>query len=157
MGCSKRYRCGLQTSLQASTHWCTRGPRQSSVSKRKIGLFRFCDTTRSGDILVETEPTIRKILDLQADTDTVRDLCVKIEELSFGPDGPRAEISGPPNRLQRLLVVRSRVEVLWPTCSAKLRDLLESEYLAVRSITEETEREESIQSYLDAQRDDEYQ
>jgi hypothetical protein len=125
----------------------------------KLAYFVFATLLIASDILVESHPAIRKKVDLQVDVDAVRDLCVKIEELSVGPEGPRTETSGkgPPSRLQRLLVVKSRVEILWPNCSAKLRGLLESEYLTVKAEIEETEREQNIEAYLDAQRDDDYQ
>jgi hypothetical protein len=124
-----------------------------------LAYFVFAALLIASDMLVESQRAIRESVDLQADIDAVRDLCVKIEELSVGPDGPRVEISGtgPPSRLQRLLVAKSKVEVLWPNCSGRLRELLESEYLTVKAEIEETEREQNIESYLEAQRDDEYQ
>ena len=54
-------------------------------------------------------------------------------------------------------VVKSRVEILWPNCSGKLRELLQNEYFTVKADVEEAEREQTIESFLDAQRGDRYQ
>jgi hypothetical protein len=125
----------------------------------KLACFAFAALLLASDILLESHAAIRKTVDLQGDSDAVRDLCVKIEELAIGPDGPRTEppSAAPSNRLQKLLSAKSRVEAMWPSCSASLRGLLESEYVSVKGEIEESDREENIESYLESMRDDEYQ
>jgi hypothetical protein len=121
----------------------------------RLAYFVFASLLLASHMLLESNAEIAKRVDLQGDADAVRDLCVKIEELTIGPDGPRIS-DGPPNRLKKLLEIKTRVEAIWPTCSISLRGSLESEYLSVKSEVEEAEREESIESYLDSMRDDEY-
>lgn len=124
----------------------------------KLAYFVFAALLLASSILVESNTEIRKTVDLQGDADAVRDLCVKIEELAIGPEGPRTGPAGAGarNRLQKLLEVKARVEAMWPNCSASLRGSLESEYLSVKSEVEEADREENIESYLESLRDDEY-
>lgn len=124
----------------------------------KYAYFVFAALVLSSRILVESHMEIKKIVDHQGNADAIHDLFVKIEELATGPDGPRTDSAsaGPPNRLQKLVEATGRAEAIWPNCSVSLRELLESEYLSVKSELEEADREADIEAYLDSMRDDEY-
>jgi len=109
-------------------------------------------------ILVEARSDIAKAVDDQGEVDAVRDLFIRIDELSIGPNGPRRDSrSGvPPSRLQKLLGFNSRAEAVWPNCSATLHDLLESEYISVKDELADADREAAIEAFLESQRGDEY-
>ena len=120
--------------------------------------FVFAAVVVSCKILIEAFVEIGKLVDEREDVDEVRDLFVRIEELSIGPDGPRLSSSTgvSPSRLQKLLGFSNRAQAVWPNCSAELRRLLESEYLSVRNELSEADREANIQEFIDAQQEDRY-
>ncbi len=99
------------------------------------------------------------MVDHQNNVDAVRDLFVRIDELTMGPDGPRltSTTSVAPTRLQKLLTLSGRAQAIWPNCSSALFDLLQSEYLSVRDQLIDHDREADIEAYLESVRpDDEY-
>lgn len=121
--------------------------------------FVFAVLLVSCKTLLEANPDICKVVDHQGDVDAMRDLFVKIDELTLGPDGPRIDSSTgvAASRLQKLVGFSSRAQAVWPNCSATLFSLLESEYLAARGELIEQDREAEIDAYLESMRpDDEY-
>ena len=120
--------------------------------------FVFGAVLVSCKVLAECNREIAKVTEHQGDVDAVRELFVRIDELTIGPDGPRerSRTVGPPSRLQKLLSFSSRSQAGWPNCSARLRSLLESEYESVKSELLDADREAHLEAYLDAMRDEEY-
>lgn len=104
--------------------------------------------------LMDAKTEIVETIAHQGNIEMLRDLFVKIDELVYGPDGPRDVSESPeiPSRLEKLLAVGRRAQAIWPTCSAGLADGLESEYFAVKHELTESDREADIESYLEDQR-----
>ncbi|MCI0664541.1 MAG: hypothetical protein L0220_26065, partial [Acidobacteria bacterium] len=127
--------------------------------RERNAYFVFAALLFSCKILMDTQPDIAKVVEHQGSVDTARDLFVKIDELIYGPDGPRISYRcspSPPSRLEKLLTFSNRAQGIWPTCSSRLAELLESEYLSVKHEIVEKDREADIESYLDSMRPDDY-
>ena len=107
-------------------------------------------------ILIGREPEIARAVEHQEDVDAVRDLFVRIDELSIGPDGPRVSSTArvPPSRLEKRLGFSRRAQAMWPNCPAVLASRLDSEYLSVKNELADADREADIEAYLEAQRPD---
>ena len=126
--------------------------------RERHAYYVFAAILLSCHVLVQSMPELKDAVDIQENVDEVRDLFVRIDELTFGPDGSRLDStrSVALTRLEKLLHSSSRAQVVWPNCSAKLRDLLENEYLAVKSELVEADREADLEAYFESMREEEY-
>lgn len=126
--------------------------------REKNAYFVFAALLLSCRIVKHSDPQVMQTIVHQDSVDLARDLFVKIEELVYGPNGPRidGETSIAPSRLEKLLNFGRRAQTLWPTCSAQLAEGLESEYLTVKDELTEEDREADIESYLEDMRGDQY-
>jgi hypothetical protein len=120
--------------------------------------FVFAALLVSCKFLAESNPEIAEVAQHQGDVDAVRDLFVRIDDLTIGLVGPRERprSGGPPNRLEKLVSLSSRSQAVWPNCSARLRSLLESEHAAVKDELVEADREANLEAYLEAMREEQY-
>jgi hypothetical protein len=55
-----------------------------------------------------------------------------------------------------MLMLAGRAQAIWPNCSSTLYELLESEYLSVRTELNEAEAEAEIEAYLAGMAEDQY-
>lgn len=127
--------------------------------RERHAYYVFAAILVSCDLLLTSTSAIRDVIDFQADVDKIRELFVRIDELNFGPDGPRlGGASGvPPSRLEKLANLSRRAQLVWPNCSVTLCNLLESEYLTVKDELIEADRDADIEAFLESmQPDDEY-
>jgi hypothetical protein len=120
--------------------------------------FVFAAILIAAKILIGARAEVAKSVEHQSDVDSIRDLFVRIEELAEGPDGPRVgiEAAAGPTRLRKLLAFTRRAQAIWPTCSHKLLEGLESEYLSVKRELVDSDRQADIESYLEDMRGDQH-
>ena len=124
--------------------------------RERNAYFVFAALLVSCDIVISTQPSVAKAIEYQDKVERMRDLFVKVDELMYGPDGPRAtsKPSEVPDRLDKLMALSRRARAIWPICSPKLTDLLEAEYESVKYELTEADHESLIESYLEDMRPD---
>lgn len=118
--------------------------------------FVFASLVLACMAALQANKDVSKVVEYQETADALRELFVRIDELMLGPDGPRlsSKAGNPPDRLQKLLILTERTQAMWPNCSSRLFELLESEYYSIRHELLESDREADIEAYLDSMRDD---